>query len=321
MKIIEPSVQLINPPDYETVLETIEVAGRTCYKSEDKMNATSAEKFIKNILEKGHEAVIEHSSLTVKFICDRGVSHEIVRHRIASYCQESTRYCNYSKDKFGDEITVIRPNFFDKKYSYENNGKKTEYEIWSESCYEAEKAYFRLLDEGATAQEARSVLPNSLKTEVVMTANFREWRHFLRLRTSERAHPQMRQVAYMLADILAKRYPVVFEEFSKTTKAPVNDGEDSRAPYFASKMLFREEAMTACLKIVDNIRDYGKISIHKVIDILGVSDKEFDKKFGEFSLDKYGWDDPYVFAYRNITDPLTSYEATFVIKSAPKKIY
>ena len=113
MKIIEPKVELVNAPDYATLLSTVEQAGRTCYKSEDKITDGSAEKFVRNILKRGHEAVIEHASLTVRFTCDRGVSHEIVRHRLAAYCQESTRYCNYSKNGFGGEITVIKPMSFD----------------------------------------------------------------------------------------------------------------------------------------------------------------------------------------------------------------
>lgn len=204
MKIIEPKVELINAPDYASTLSLIEQAGRTCYKSEDKIASGSAEKFVRNILKRGHEAVIEHASLTVRFTCDRGVSHEIVRHRLAAYCQESTRYCNYSKDGFGGEITVITPVGF--------NCSDSPYRIWKRSCENAETAYFDLLNEGCTPQEARSVLPNSLKTEVVMTADLREWRHFLRLRCSPAAHPDMRVVACMLLVLLKKTYPVFFED-------------------------------------------------------------------------------------------------------------
>lgn len=204
MKIIEPSVELINAPSYETLLATIEAAGRTCYKSEDKITEGSAEKFIRGIIKRGHEAVIEHGSLSVRFVCDRGVSHEIVRHRIAAYCQESTRYCNYSKEDFGSEITVIKPFYWD-----ENSDAMCE---WRSAMRLAESHYFSLLNFGATAQEARAVLPNSLKTEVVMTADIREWRHFLRLRTAPAAHPQMRQVAKMLAVLLKNTYPVFFED-------------------------------------------------------------------------------------------------------------
>ena len=204
MKIIEPKVELVNAPDYTTLLSTVEQAGRTCYKSEDKITDGSAEKFVRNILKRGHEAVIEHASLTVRFTCDRGVSHEIVRHRLAAYCQESTRYCNYSKDGFGGEITVIKPMSFDCSDS--------PYRIWKRSCENAEVAYFDLLNEGCTPQEARSVLPNSLKTEVVMTADMREWRHFIRLRCAPAAHPDMRVVAGLLYDLLKSTYPVFFED-------------------------------------------------------------------------------------------------------------
>ena len=204
MKIIEPSVTLINPPSYASILNTVEMAGRVCYKSEHKMEYGSAEKFIRNVIKRGHEAVIEHASVTVRFICDRGVSHEIVRHRLASYCQESTRYCNYSKDQFDSEISVIKPCFL-------QEGTKA-WEQWKKAIATAEEAYFSLLDIGCLPQEARSVLPNSLKTEVVMTANMREWRHFFRLRTAPGAHPQMREVANMALHLLKKNYPSFFED-------------------------------------------------------------------------------------------------------------
>lgn len=206
MKIIDPSVELINAPSYKTLLTTIEAAGRTCYKSEDKITDDSAERFIRGIIKRGHEAVIEHGSLSVRFVCDRGVSHEIVRHRLAAYCQESTRYCNYTNEKFNSEITVIKPVFF-------SEGTPS-WEFWKDACEVAEGAYFDLLEFGCTPQEARSVLPNSLKTEVVMTGNIREWRHFLRLRTSPAAHPQMREVAGMLAVLLKSTYPVFFEDIA-----------------------------------------------------------------------------------------------------------
>jgi len=204
MKIILPSVELLNPPEYALLLNLVELAGRTCYKSEGNITESSAEKFIQNIIKRGHEAVLEHGSLSVRFTCDRGVSHEIVRHRLAAYCQESTRYCNYSKGDFGGEITVIKP-------CYMGEPDQT-YQVWKKACLSSELAYFDLLTIGCTAQEARAVLPNSLKTEVVMTADLREWRHFLKLRTSAAAHPQMREVAIMLAKMLKEKYPVFFED-------------------------------------------------------------------------------------------------------------
>lgn len=204
MKIIKPSVELIDAPKYEDLLRRIELAGRVCYKSEGKIAEGSAEKFVEGIIQRGHEAVLEHGSLTVRFICDRGVSHEIVRHRLAAYCQESTRYCNYSKGEFGGEITVIEPSYLDKE--------SAAYATWLAGSSYAEGCYFQLLDWGCSPQEARTVLPNSLKTEVVMTADIREWRHFLRLRTSAAAHPQMREAARLLLSLLRARYPVLFRD-------------------------------------------------------------------------------------------------------------
>lgn len=204
MKITKPSVRLIDPPKYDELLRRVELAGRTCYKSESKITSGSAEKFVAGIIKRGHEAVLEHGSLSVRFICDRGVSHEIVRHRLAAYCQESTRYCNYSGDQFNGEITVIAPYFFDRH--------SKSYEHWVKACQAVENAYFALLNEGCTPQEARSVLPNSLKTEVVMTANLREWRHFCRLRAATAAHPQMREVATDLLRQFKTAYPVFFED-------------------------------------------------------------------------------------------------------------
>lgn len=204
MRVVEADVDFITPVNGEEILKVIEECGRVCYKSEDKIGTGSAAKFCKGIIARGHEAVLEHYSFTVKFIVDRGVSHEIVRHRLASYCQESTRYCNYSKGQFGSEITVVKPLFLD---------ENTEgYFMWESGCKCAEKAYFDLLNYGCTAQEARDVLPTSLKTEVVMTANIREWRHFFKLRCSEAAHPQMREVAKKLLDKCHDRIPVLFDD-------------------------------------------------------------------------------------------------------------
>ncbi len=204
MKIIKPSVEILDNITPVEVLKKLELCGRVCYKSEDKITDESAVKFISNIIKQGHESVLEHVSFSVRFICDRGVSHEIVRHRIASYSQESTRYCNYSKGDFDGQITVIEPLYLE---------PGTEgYEIWKKACQEAEDNYFKLLQYGCTAQEARAVLPNSLKTEIVMTANVREWRHFLKLRTSKAAHPQIKEVAEMLLEQLNFLLPSLFDD-------------------------------------------------------------------------------------------------------------
>lgn len=211
MQIIKPGIEFVTPIggtpiNGKAILRQIEACGRVCYKSEGRITENSSVPFVQKIIERGHEAVLEHCSFTVKFICDRGVSHEIVRHRLASYCQESTRYCNYSKDEFCSEITVIRPCFLQPATSA--------YEEWKEACTRAETAYFKMLDWGCTPQEARAVLPNSLKTEVVMTANIREWRHFLRLRCAAAAHPQMREVATQLLRELQERVPVLFDDIT-----------------------------------------------------------------------------------------------------------
>ena len=193
--------------DYEKIVKKIERIGRVCYKREGKITEDSAEKFIKGLLTRQHESVIEHENVTVRFVCDRGVTHEIVRHRIASYSQESTRYCNYSGDKFDNQITVIDlASGFQYDLSKEND--KAKYEVWTKAMENAEQSYFRMLELGATPQEARSVLPNSLKTEIVVTMNLRSWRNFFRLRVDSHAHPQMREVATMLYEEFQKRLPV-----------------------------------------------------------------------------------------------------------------
>lgn len=200
MKIIKASAEILTHTlDLERV---IELAGRTCYKSEDKITEDSASEFIERIKNFKHESVLEHGSITVRFVVDRGVSHELVRHRLASFSQESTRYCNYGKDKFGNEITVIDPCFWTPDTRL--------YEYWYNQCRVAEAAYFLLLEAGAKPQEARSVLPNSLKTEVVMTANPREWRHVFRVRCAKEAHPQMREVMVPLRDEFIARWPALF---------------------------------------------------------------------------------------------------------------
>ena len=204
MKIINASYHIETPIDGAGMLKRIEKAGRTCYKSEDRITDESAKSFVRKLIERGHESVLEHESITVRFVCDRGVSHEIVRHRLASYSQESTRYCNYSGDRFGSELTFIKPCFFKEK--------KGAYCSWYNSMDFAECAYFDMLDDGCTPQEARSVLPNSVKTEVVMTANLREWRHFLKLRTAKAAHPQMRELTVPLLHELQEQIPVVFDD-------------------------------------------------------------------------------------------------------------
>jgi thymidylate synthase (FAD) len=251
MKIVEPSVEYLwATPQAEKM---IEIAGRTCYKSEPKIypdctwckgsgkienhislyglpqqkkiyldcdgcSDRSAREFIQKIIKSGHHSVLEHASASFRIICDRGISHEIVRHRIASYSQESSRYCNYSKDKFGSEITVIRPTNIKKSNIYEIMSGEAEndlrsYNNWVMAMSHAERAYIRMLENGESPQNARSVLPTCLKTEIVMTTNFRSWRNFLKLRLDKAAHPDMIVVAKMVCRELKKIAPTVFEEF------------------------------------------------------------------------------------------------------------
>ena len=210
MRIIDPSFEIMHMAEPADLLRLLELAGRVCYKSEDRITEDSAADFIGRIVRSGHESVIEHAGATVRFVCDRGVTHELVRHRLASYSQESTRYANYAKDKFGREITVIRPHFW-----AEDDAR---YELWKQAMLAAEKAYLDLVDAGATAQEARSVLPNSLKTEIVMTANMREWRHVLKLRCDTPAHPQIRQVMLPLLAEFNRRLPALFVDLAARFK-------------------------------------------------------------------------------------------------------
>ena len=195
MITIQPEIEILSTESYEDMLRRIEKIGRVCYKSEERIGEGTAEKFIAGIIKRGHESVIEHGSITVKVTCDRGVTHEIVRHRIASYSQESTRYCNYSKDKFGNQITCI--------------------EVWQKAMEAAEQYYFQMLELGAKPEEARSILPNSLKTEIVMTMNLREWRHFIRLRSANAAHPQMRQVSDLILKKFSEKYPLFFRDLAE----------------------------------------------------------------------------------------------------------
>lgn len=211
MNIIKPSVEIIDMDDYDNIIKKIEKIGRVCYKSESNISDGSAERFISNILKRGHESVIEHESITVRMICDRGITHEIVRHRIASYSQESTRYCNYTNDKFGNQITVIdlASGF---QYDLDDDKDLALYKVWTEAMENAERSYFKMLELGATPQEARSVLPNSLKTEIVVTMNLRSWRNFFRLRCDSHAHPQMREVAGITLEVFKERLPIFFSD-------------------------------------------------------------------------------------------------------------
>ena len=200
MKIVKPTVEMLwITPDPERQVES---AGRTCYKSENKITDDSARDFSRRMRASGHHAMIEHGVASFRIVTDRGITHEIVRHRLASYAQESTRYCNYSQDKFEKQCSFIEPPGLD----------GMQQAAWHHACEAFEQAYFNMLDLGCSPQIARSVLPNCLKTEIVMMANLREWRHFIKLRGSKAAHPQIRPIAYAIWKELMQHAPSLFED-------------------------------------------------------------------------------------------------------------
>lgn len=220
MNILKAGYEILTPISDGGVneLKHIERVGRVCYKSEDKIteDGESAKRFVKMLINNHHEAMIEHSTLSVIFTCDRGVSHEMVRHRIASFAQESTRYVNYAKDKYGSEIAVIDLmdgiNLDNKMKNFDADHIGEIYSEWLRAMEDAERHYMKMIELGAPPQIARSVLPNSTKTNITITANYREWRTFFKLRTANDAHPQIREVAIPLCKELRQRIPVVFDD-------------------------------------------------------------------------------------------------------------
>ena len=219
MKIVEPGYEILSPVDGKAILKHIELCGRVCYKSEDKISEGTAQKFVASIIKSGHESVLEHFGISVLFTVDRGVTHELVRHRIASFSQESTRYCNYSKGKFGSEITVvdIAGGIANDQTMKGLDGEEISaiIEEWMTACEDAEKHYFKMLALGASPQIARSVLNNSTKADIVVTMNLREWRHFFSLRTAPAAHPQMREATIPLLRDFQGRIPGVFDDIEE----------------------------------------------------------------------------------------------------------
>jgi thymidylate synthase (FAD) len=199
--IIKQSVSIESCPERQEALELIERIGRTCYKSECQGNPAA---FVDMILhQRKHLSVIEHCSATLRFITNRGVTHEMVRHRIAAYSQESTRYCNYSKSKFGSQLTFIEPVWY-------SNLNPTRQGVWLCAMAEAEQYYMRDLELMGNPQEARDILPNALKTEIVTTYNFRQWLHVFSLRLDKTAHPQMVGLMQMAYELLHERIPEIF---------------------------------------------------------------------------------------------------------------
>lgn len=213
MKIIEPKYEILTDISEGGIkeLQQIERVARVCYKSEDKItpDGESAKKLVGFLVKQGHEAMLEHSQLSVLFTCDRGVANELVRHRIASFAQESTRYCNYSKEKFGGELSFILPFYL---VESETPAEEDAYGQWYSTCRAAEHRYVKMIALGMRPEQARCVLPLCLKTEIVVTANYREWRNIFKLRTPVAAHPQMRELMCPLLKELQSKIPVVFDD-------------------------------------------------------------------------------------------------------------
>lgn len=228
MRLIKPKVKILDKLDGQAILKRIEEVARTCYKSEDKTTEDSAAKLVRRLIESKHEAMLEFIDITVKFTTDRAIANELVRHRLASYAQESTRYCNYTKDKFGNELTFIIPSWLDLpegKYTWwdgdwvdvsklkillpDDEGNTSS---WLHALQDTETTYNRLINGEWTAQQARCVLPLCTKTEINMKANLREWRHFFKLRCSTAAHPDMRVLALDLLKQFHEQIPVIFDD-------------------------------------------------------------------------------------------------------------
>lgn len=218
MKIIEPSYKILTPisDGGQSELRLIETVARTCYKSEgnNEGDFDKTKKFIKGLIKRGHDAMLEHSFLSVKFVCDRGVSHELVRHRHGSFAQESTRYCNYSNDKFGNELTFVEPWWF--KYSQDDFVIDDSSNRFINFCKATETVYLDLVNKNClTPQAAREILINSIKTEIVVTTNYREWRHILNLRAANAtgpAHPDMNRLMCPLLQELKESIPIMFDD-------------------------------------------------------------------------------------------------------------
>jgi len=212
VKVIDQSFEIITEIDGIKSLKSIEIAARTCYKSEDKISedGESAKKMVKMLIRREHTAMLEFGqNIHVILICNRGLTHEMVRHRLGSYAQESTRYCDYSKDKHGHEITVIRPILNDQLSVMVRTAIIS---VWYDAMVDAEMAYINMRDEGANPQIARGVLPIDVKTEINVKANPREWRHILKLRTNEAAHPQIRAMMREILAELQNKIPVLFDD-------------------------------------------------------------------------------------------------------------
>ncbi len=204
VKIVAPKVEVLTPLDGDAILKHLELCARNCYKSEDKITSDSAQLMVRKLLEMGHEAMIEHYNLTVKITCDLGVYKDLTRHRHVSYAIESTRYCNYSKGKFGNELSVMKPCHIKEE--------TPEYQLWLETMQQIEKNYNAMAALGCKPDQLRMLLPHSVKADVIMTANLREWRHIFKLRCAPAAHPTVQEIMKMLLGTLKREIPVIFDD-------------------------------------------------------------------------------------------------------------
>lgn len=276
MRIIKPYYIIESNIKSDEIIQHLEKVGRTCYKSEDRIGDIElSKKFLGSLIDRGHEAIIEHASITVRVVCDRGVSHEIVRHRLASYAQESTRYCNYSKDKFDNQLTYIdiMPIII-KRFNPQTEDDKIHLGKIESKIIETlsliEKNYMGLLELGLTPQEARGILPNLLKTEIVMTMNIREWRHFFKLRTSKAAHPQIREIAIPLLDEMKKTIPVLFDDIIVDERIDVVEIKMSKwTVIYVNGALYTQGYEIPWEIFFDLGRSVGKKDFNKTTYILG----------------------------------------------------
>ena len=205
IRVIEPGFEYLDEINGDQILKKLEKCIRTCYKSENNITDDSAQRMIEMVIKSGHTSTLEHANISIKFITDRGVTHELVRHRHCGFSQESTRYCAYEKDKFGNKLTVVKPVMLQKD--------SNQYGYWKNCMDVIAKQYFdfkRYFD--VKNDVARGLLPNDLKTEICVTASLREWRSIFDLRCDKAAHPSIRYLMTLLLDDLHKKIPVVFDD-------------------------------------------------------------------------------------------------------------
>ena len=210
MKLIEPRV-CVESYDSRKIMKNLERACRTCYRSEDLITEESYKTLLKNCINRGHESILEHEKITIRMTCDVGVYKDLTRHRFASFSIESTRYCNYGKDKFDNEINFIRPLFAD---------ELDKFNIWKDTMQTIEDAYMKMVAAGYKPDEMRMILPHSVAAEVTMTANIREWKHILDLRTKKMAHPAVQQVMIPLLLNFKKNMPEIFGDIEYNEDFP-----------------------------------------------------------------------------------------------------